>query len=65
MQKIIKNCIRCKSCGDVMESEHRHDFKYCSCRRVAIDGGYDYLRRCFTDGPDDFEDLSIVEEENG
>ena len=48
-----------------MESEHRHDFKYCSCRRVAIDGGYDYLRRCFTDGPDDFEDLSIVEEENG
>ena len=62
MQKIIKNCIRCKSCGDVVESEYRHDFKYCSCHRVAVDGGHDYLRRCFTDGPDDFEDLSVVEE---
>ncbi len=47
--KIIKNCIKCNSCGDVIESFSRHDFKYCSCHRVAVDGGLDYLRRCFTD----------------
>ena len=63
MQKIIKNCIKCKSCGDGLESKNRHDYKQCSCGRVAIDGGRDYLRRCFTSSPDDFEDLSEVLEE--
>ena len=63
MQKIIKNCIKCKYCGDVLESKSRHDYKQCSCGRVAIDGGRDYLRRCFTSSPDDFEDLSEVLEE--
>lgn len=61
MQRIIKNCIKCKVCGDVIESTNTHDYKHCSCGRVAVDGGHDYLRRCFTNSPDDFEDLSIVE----
>lgn len=56
---IIKNCIKCKSCGDIIISTHRHDFKRCSYGRVAVDGGYDYLKRCFTDSPNDFEELSI------
>lgn len=60
MQKILKNCIKCKSCGDVIESLNTHDYKSCSCGRVAVDGGHDYLRRCFTDSSDDFEDLSEV-----
>ncbi len=60
---IIRNCIRCKACGDVIESKNRHDFKYCSCRRVAVDGGNDYLRRCFTDSQDDYEELSIIEKD--
>ena len=60
MKKIIKNAIRCKNCGDVIESETRHDFKYCSCKRVFVDGGHDYLRRGFTDGQDDYEELSII-----
>ncbi len=58
---IIKNCIKCKSCGDVIESESRHDFKYCSCKRVFVDGGQDYLRRGFTDSQEDYEELSIIE----
>ena len=58
---IVKNCIKCKKCGDIIESESRHDFKYCSCKRVAVDGGHDYLRRCFIDGQDDYEELSIIE----
>lgn len=59
---IIKNCIKCKSCGDIIVSEHKHDFKYCSCGRVAVDGGHDYLKRLFTNSQDDFEELSIIED---
>jgi Zn finger protein HypA/HybF involved in hydrogenase expression len=42
---ILHNKIKCKKCGDVIESVHRHDFKYCECGSVAVDGGKDYLRR--------------------
>ena len=63
MQKIISNKIRCNYCDDIIESFSRHDFKFCSCGKVAVDGGKDYLRRCFTVSPTDYEDLSEVEEE--
>lgn len=62
---IIKNCIRCKFCGDIIISEHRHDFKYCSCGRVAIDGGHDYLKRSFTNDSNDYEELSIIQVASG
>lgn len=39
-----RNAIQCRLCGDVIESKHRHDFKYCSCRAIFIDGGLDYSR---------------------
>ena len=58
MKKIVKNAIRCKYCGDVIESTSVHDFKFCSCESVAVDGGHDYLRRCFKTSQDDFEELS-------
>lgn len=45
--KIISNKVKCNLCGDIIESTHRHDFKYCSCRSVAVDGGKDYLKRSF------------------
>ena len=47
--KILCNKIRCKHCGDVIESRTPHEFVTCSCRAVAVDGGHDYLRRCFKD----------------
>ena len=53
---IIENKIRCKKCGDIIESKTRHDFKWCSCKSVAVDGGKDYLRRL--ENFDDFEELS-------
>ena len=37
---IIRNAIRCKKCGDIVESTSVHGFKTCSA-----DGGHDYLRR--------------------
>ena len=39
MPKIIRNAIRCKKCGDVIESKTVHDFKFCSFGSCAVDGG--------------------------
>lgn len=59
MNKIIKNAIQCKHCGDIIESRSVHDFKFCSCKSCAVDGGHDYLERCFTNSPDiDYLELS-------
>ena len=60
MKKIKKNIIRCNKCGDELESTHRHDFKFCKCGAVAVDGGLDYLRRC--GNREDYTDLSEYEE---
>lgn len=60
-ERIIKNQIRCKQCGEVLESTHVHDFKMCSCGSCGVDGGQDYLRRLYkTEGC--YEELSIVEQ---
>lgn len=53
---IRENKIKCKKCGDIIESKSRHDFVWCSCKSVAVDGGHDYLRR--TGNLEDFEELS-------
>lgn len=62
VNKIIKNAARCTHCGDVIESTHVHDFKWCSCKTIAVDGGHSYLKRSFVNSPADFEDLSVCEE---
>ena len=62
--KIKRNAIKCNHCGDVIESTHRHDFKYCSCRTVAVDGGKDYCRRSFKNSLSDFEDMTEWEDED-
>lgn len=56
MSKIVRNVIKCKLCGDIIESKSVHDFVTCSCGAVSVDGGHDYLRRC--GNRDDYEDLS-------
>ena len=35
----MRHAIQCRKCLDTIESKHRHDFKYCSCGAVGIDGG--------------------------
>ena len=62
MRKILKNAVRCNCCGNIIESTHRHDFKTCSCGRVSVDGGLDYIRRSFR-SRDDFTELSKFGEE--
>lgn len=56
---ILRNAIRCKLCGDVIESTYRHDFKWCKCGNCAVDGGKSYLKRCFKTSPNDLEELSV------
>ena len=55
-RKIIRNRIKCKHCGDIIESISVQDFKFCSCGKVAIDGGQCYLKR--TGNPNNWEELS-------
>ena len=60
--KIIKNQIKCNRCGDIIESHSVHDFKFCSCEKVAVDGGKEYLSRLGY--KEDWEELSITEDNN-
>ena len=55
MKKIIRNRMKCKTCGEIIESTSRHDFKFCKCGAVAVDGGKDYLRR--VESKDAYEEL--------
>lgn len=58
--KIVMNKIKCNKCGDIIESKTVHDFKFCSCGAVAVDGGHEYLKR--SGYREDWEELAIVEE---
>jgi hypothetical protein len=47
--------VRCKVCGDVVQSMYRHDFKWCKGKHIAVDGGSAYLK--LTGQPKDYEVL--------
>ena len=55
--RIERNMARCRNCGDVIESNFRHDFVSCRCGAISVDGGQDYMRRC--GNPEDFEDVQL------
>lgn len=42
---IIRNSIRCLKCDVEVESKHRHDFRWCPGKHVAVDGGTVYRKR--------------------
>ena len=44
-KKLKVNKIQCLNCKDIIESEFTHDFKWCKCSKVFVDGGKSYLRR--------------------
>jgi hypothetical protein len=50
-----RNIAKCRKCGDVIESKHRHDMVWCKCGAIAVDGGRDYIKR--TGDPGDFEEV--------
>lgn len=61
MNKILTNKIKCKTCGEIIESKSVHDFVMCKCGRVGVDGGHYYLKRTFTESQNDYEELSETE----
>jgi len=64
---INSNKIQCRHCNDIIESVHRHNFKSCSCGKVSVDGGKDYLRRLFPEGsnPEDhYIEMSEIDVED-
>ena len=60
MRKIIINQAKCKVCGDIIQSKHRHDFVTCSCGSISVDGGLAYLKR--SGFPVNLEEMSVYEE---
>ena len=50
--------IRCRTCGDEIESKHVHDMVFCDCGKIAIDGGKEYTK--ITGWPEDYD--RVVEE---
>jgi len=59
--KIIRNSAKCFACNEEVESKHRHDFRWCKCQNIAVDGGKDYCKRSFAN-KGKWEDTSIYEE---
>lgn len=62
----MRNRAKCKLCGDLLESFHRHDYVQCKYKAIAIDGGTDYCR-CFAVDWNNFiriddEDKEIIPE---
>ena len=60
--KVITNKIRCNLCGQEIESTYRHEYVQCGCGSCAVDGGLEYLRRCFKE-KGCYTELSVVEYE--
>ena len=58
--KILKNCIQCKRCQNVIESKSMHGFVTCSCGTCSVDGGLEYLRRV-ANGKENYIELSVTE----
>ena len=57
-EEIISNKIKCKKCGDIIESKSTNDYKRCSCGAVAVESGVDYLKRVGNEA--DYKELSII-----
>jgi ribosomal protein S27E len=42
--KIEVVAIECPDCGDIVFSRANHDYRTCTCEKVAIDGGFEYTK---------------------
>lgn len=51
------HAIKCRKCLDTVFSRTHHDFRWCSCQSVAIDGGFSYMK--ITGNPEDIEEVTL------
>lgn len=62
VERVITNKAQCDNCKEIIESVHRHNYVTCKCGNISVDGGKEYLRRCYK--PDaTYTDLSETYEE--
>lgn len=57
-KKIKRNAIKCKLCGDVIESKYTWDYVKCKCGKCFVDGGKEYVRY----GAEDLDDVILLTE---
>lgn len=51
-KEITKVCaLICPNCKDIIYSRAHHDFHHCSCKEIAVDGGFEYIRCAFKNIP--------------
>ena len=62
MEKILRNRAQCRRCGEILESRSVHELVWCGCGSIAVDGGHDYLRRCYRYSAEDILERSVLEE---
>lgn len=41
---IVATGLMCPKCDDIIFSRANHDYHYCTCGSISIDGGFEYLR---------------------
>lgn len=58
IEQINENKVKCKHCKDIIESLSVNDYKRCSCGKIEISGGHDYLKRI--GNKDNYEELSNI-----
>jgi len=62
---MIIKAYQCKVCEDILFSRAKHDYRTCSCGKISVNGGIEYLRVTSTNQfPNKIElDLEITERE--
>ena len=38
------NAVYCDKCKEIVYSRHVHDHRFCSCKNVSVDGGFEYFK---------------------
>lgn len=51
--------IKCSKCHELVYSRARHDYNFCSCGSVGIDGGRSYTKVSFTDKVPDMHEVTL------
>ena len=47
---VYQKGLQCENCLQEIFSDYTHDFKYCFCQNIFVDGGFDYMRYGWEDG---------------
>jgi len=49
----------CPVCKNIIYSRAKHDFRWCSCKEIAVDGGFDYHKVSYMNKPPKSVTISI------